>query len=103
MSGYLDIIFLLVLVVVIFSKLKNALGTGADEAKVIMIPKEQFDKVYKELRKNMLDESGDSVDVSLLSPLDKELIKFLTLTKNYLLKEHREHLRLFWRRLAGGY
>ena len=29
MSGYLDIIFLLVLVVVIFSKLKSALGTGS--------------------------------------------------------------------------
>ena len=29
MSGYLDIIFLLVLVVVIFSKLKSVLGTGA--------------------------------------------------------------------------
>ncbi len=86
MSGYLDIIFLLVLVVVIFSKLKNALGTGADEAKVIMIPKEQFDKVYKELRKNMLDESGDSVDVSLLSPLDKELIKIPNFNKKLFVK-----------------
>ena len=48
MSGYLDIIFLLVLVLVIFSKLKSVLGTGADDTKVIMIPKEHFDKVYRE-------------------------------------------------------
>ena len=48
MSGYLDIIFLLVLVVIIFSKLKSVLGTGAEDAKVIMIPKEQFEKGLNE-------------------------------------------------------
>ena len=42
MSGYLDSILLVVLVVVIFSKLKSILGTGAEDTKIIMISKEQF-------------------------------------------------------------
>lgn len=86
MSGYLDIIFLLVLVVVIFSKLKSVLGTGADDAKVIMIPKEQFEKVYKELRKNALNEGSENPDVGNLSPLDRELIKIPNFNKNVFIK-----------------
>lgn len=86
MSGYLDIIFLLVLVVVIFSKLKNVLGTGADDAKVIMIPREQFDKVYKELRKNMHDDAMENVDISKLSPLDRELVKIPDFNKKLFIK-----------------
>lgn len=86
MSGYLDIIFLLVLVIVIFSKLKNVLGTGADDAKVIMIPKEQFEKVYKELKKSALNEVNESVDVSKLSPLDRELVKIPEFNKNAFIK-----------------
>lgn len=86
MSGYLDIIFLLVLVVVIFSKLKNVLGTGTDDAKVIMIPREQFDKVYKELRKNMHDDAMENVDISKLSPLDRELVKIPDFNKKLFIK-----------------
>ncbi len=86
MSGYLDIIFLLVLVLVIFSKLKSVLGTGADDNKVIMIPKEHFDKVYRELRKHSLDESAEPADISLLSPLDKELIKIPNFNKKLFIK-----------------
>lgn len=86
MSGYLDIIFLLVLVIVIFSKLKNVLGTGADDAKVIMIPREQFDKVYKELRKNMHDDAMENVDISKLSPLDRELVKIPDFNKKLFIK-----------------
>ncbi len=86
MSGYLDIIFLLVLVLVIFSKLKSVLGTGADDTKVIMIPKEHFDKVYRELRKHSLDESAEPADISLLSPLDKELIKIPNFNKKLFIK-----------------
>lgn len=86
MSGYLDIIFLLVLVVIIFSKLKSVLGTGADDTKVIMIPREQFDKVYKELRKNMNDGMAKNVDISKLSPLDRELIKIPNFDKKLFIK-----------------
>ena len=53
MSGYLDIIFLLVLVVIIFSKLKSVLGTGGEDAKVIMIPKEQFEKGLNEFTQDI--------------------------------------------------
>ncbi len=86
MSGYLDIIFLLVLVVIIFSKLKSVLGTGAEDAKVIMIPKEQFEKVYHELKKNTLNESIAAVDLDKLSPLDRELVKIPNFNKNVFIK-----------------
>lgn len=86
MSGYLDIIFLLLLVVVIFSKLKNVLGTGGEDAKIIMIPKEQFEKVYRELHKNMVQETGEAVDLNSLSPLDRELIKIPDFNKSMFLK-----------------
>lgn len=86
MSGYLDIIFLLILVVVIFSKLKSVLGTGAEDAKVIMIPKEQFEKVYQELKKNAFNESMTQADLDKLSPLDRELVKIPNFNKNVFIK-----------------
>ncbi|MBR5154812.1 MAG: Tim44/TimA family putative adaptor protein [Alphaproteobacteria bacterium] len=86
MSGYLDIIFLLVLVVVIFSKLKSVLGTGGEDTKIIMVPKEQFERVYKEIKKTSLSESSGVVDLDKLSPLDKELIKIPNFNKNVFVK-----------------
>lgn len=86
MSGYLDIIFLLVLVFVIFSKLKSVLGTGAEDAKVIVIPKEQFEKLYKEPKKSLVAEGGESVDLSKLSPLDRELTRIPNFNKALFIK-----------------
>lgn len=86
MSGYLDIIFLLVLVFVIFNKLKSVLGTGAEDAKVIIIPKEQFEKLYKEPKKNVVAEGGESVDLSKLSPLDRELTRIPNFNKALFIK-----------------
>ncbi len=85
MSGYLDIIFLLVLVFVIFRKLKSVLGTGAEDAKVIMIPREQFERVYKELRKSAQSESVETADLSLMTPLDRELTKIPNFNKSLFL------------------
>lgn len=82
MSGYLDIIFLLVLVVIIFSKLKSVLGTGGENTRIIMIPKEQFEKVYKELKKNSSNESDKPIDLGSLSPLDQELTKIPNFNKS---------------------
>ena len=86
MSGYLDIIFLVILVVVIFSRLKNVLGTGAEDTKVIMIPKEQFEKMYKEMKKTPLSEAMESVDLDKLSPLDRDLAKIPNFNKNVFIK-----------------
>ena len=86
MSGYLDIIFLLVLVVVIFSKLRNVLGTNGSEPKVIMLSKEQFEKVYNEMKGNNLKTTEDVVDVNKLSPLDRELIKIPNFNKETFVK-----------------
>lgn len=86
MSGYLDIIFLLVLVVVIFSKLKSVLGTGGEDAKVIMVPKEQFEKVYQELKKTTHSNVSESVDVSELPPLDRDLARIPNFNKNIFIK-----------------
>lgn len=85
MSGYLDIIFLLVLVVVIFSKLKSVLGTSAEDAKVIMIPREQFERVYKELKKSVEGEVAETLDLSMMTPLDRELTKIPNFNKNLFL------------------
>lgn len=81
MSGYLDIIFLLVLVIFIFSKLKSVLGTGAEETKVIMINKEQFEKIYKEVKKTVESELEESPEMENLSPLDRDLAKIPNFNK----------------------
>ncbi len=86
MSGYLDIIFLLVLVLVIFSKLRNVLGTNGNEPKVIMLSKEQFEKFYNEMKGNNLKTAEDVVDVDKLSPLDRELIKIPNFNKETFVK-----------------
>ena len=87
MSGYLDIILLVVLVVVIFSKLKSILGTGAEDTKIIMISKEQFEKAYQELKKNnAFNESNVTQNAENMSPLDKELMKIPNFDKNTFLK-----------------
>ena len=86
MSGYLDIIFLLVLVVVIFSKLKSVLGSGAEETKIIMVSKEQFEKAYKEMKKDTVEDVRKKVDLDKLSPLDRELIKIPNFDKSLFIK-----------------
>lgn len=86
MSGYLDIIFLLVLVLVIFSRLKNVLGTGAEDAKVIMMPKEQFEKLYKEVKQVAQTELKEGVNVDNLPPLERDLAKIPNFDKNVFIK-----------------
>lgn len=86
MSGYLDIIFLLILVLVIFSKLKSVLGTNTEETKVVMLSKEQFEKVYNEMKNNAMKTTGDVVDVDKLSPLDRELVKIPNFNKGVFIK-----------------
>lgn len=86
MSGYLDIIFLLVLVVVIFSKLKSVLGSGAEETKIIMVSKEQFEKAYKEMKQDTVEDVKKNVDLDKLSPLDRELIKIPNFDKKLFIK-----------------
>ncbi|MBQ2884185.1 MAG: Tim44 domain-containing protein [Alphaproteobacteria bacterium] len=86
MSGYLDIIFLLILVLVIFSKLRNVLGTNTEETKVVMLSKEQFEKVYNEIKNNAVKPTDDVVDVNSLSPLDRELTKIPNFNKGMFIK-----------------
>lgn len=86
MSGYLDIIFLLILVIVIFAKLKSVLGTDSQDTKVIMISKEQFEKVYREAKNNIENSVNEMVDVNKLSPLDRDLLKIPNFNKNVFIK-----------------
>ncbi len=86
MSGYLDIIFLLILVLVIFSKLRNVLGTNTEETKVVMLSKEQFEKVYNEIKNNAVKPTDEVVDVNSLSPLDRELTKIPNFNKGMFIK-----------------
>jgi predicted lipid-binding transport protein (Tim44 family) len=87
MSGYLDIVFLLVLVLLIFNRLKNVLGTGGEDTKVIMIPKEQFEKVYREMTEKAEVASVDqTVDLSSLTPLEREMAKIPNFNKSLFLR-----------------
>jgi predicted lipid-binding transport protein (Tim44 family) len=87
MSGYLDIVFLLVLVLLIFNRLKNVLGTSGEDTKVIMIPKEQFEKVYREMTEKAEVASADqTVDLSSLTPLEREMAKIPNFNKSLFLR-----------------
>ena len=86
MSGYLDIIFLLILVVVIFSKLKSVLGSNTEDTRVIMVSKEQLERVYKEMKSNAENNAVKEIDLSKLSPLDRELVKIPNFNKNIFVR-----------------
>jgi len=81
MSGYLDIIILFIVVLIIFGKLKSILGTGAEDTKVIMVSKEQFDKVYKEMKKTTEGTLNESANTEDLSPMDRDLAKIPNFNK----------------------
>lgn len=102
MSGYLDIIFLLILVIVIFSRLKNVLGTGAEDTKIIMVPKEQFEKMYKEMKKTALSDVAEAVDLDKLSPLDRDLAKIPNFNKNVFIKGAQKAFELILSAFSKG-
>ena len=102
MSGYLDIIFLLVLVVIVFSKLKSVLGTGGDDAKVIMMSKEQFEKVYNEMKNNVKAEKVDDKDLSELSAVDRELTKIPNFNKGMFIKGAQKAFELILTSFSKG-
>ena len=102
MSGYLDIIFLLVLVVVIFSKLKSVLGTGAEDARVIVVPKEQFERVFKEIKKNSTDSVLKNVEAKNLSKLDRELIKIPNFNKDAFIKGSQRAFEMILNAFSNG-
>ena len=102
MSGYLDIIFLLVLVVVIFGKLKSVLGSGAEDARVIVVPKEQFERVFKEIKKNSTDGMLKNVEAKNLSPLDRELIKIPNFNKDAFIKGSQKAFEMILNAFSSG-
>lgn len=102
MSGYLDIIFLLVLVVIVFSKLKSVLGTGGEDAKVIMMSKEQFEKVYNEMKNNVKVEKVDDKDLSELSAVDRELTKIPNFNKSMFIKGAQKAFELILTSFSKG-
>jgi len=102
MSEYLDIIFLLVLVVFIFSRLKNILGTGSEETKVIMVSKEQFEKMYKEMKKNVDNNIAESVDLDKLPPLDRELAKIPNFNKKGFIQGAQKAFELILSSFSKG-
>ncbi len=102
MSEYLDIIFLLVLVIFIFSRLRNILGTGSEDTKVIMISKDQLEKMYKELKQDVAQTSSESVDLKNLSPLDRDLSKIPNFNKNLFIKGAQKAFELILSSFSKG-
>ena len=102
MSGYLDIIFLIILVVIVFSRLKNVLGTGGEDTKIIMISKEQFEKAYQELKRNTLNEVVETQNTDNLSPLDKDLLKIPNFNKNSFIKGAQKAFEMILNSFSKG-
>ena len=102
MSEYLDIIFLLVLVIFIFSRLKSVLGTGGEDTKVIMISKDQLEKMYKEMKQDVAQTNSESVDLKNLSPLDRDLSKIPNFNKNLFIKGAQKAFELILSSFSKG-
>lgn len=80
MSAYLDLIILLFVVIIIFSKLKSLLGTRPDNETELSRESAAkiFEIIMKEQSKHAKTEEGGvlkAVNLSELSPIDKQLLK----------------------------
>lgn len=79
MSAYLDIIFLLIVAVLIFARLRSVLGTRPEnKAEVKVVSREEFEKAYNKIRREVEKKMGVSaVDAEQpeedISELDKIL------------------------------
>ncbi len=77
MMTHLDIIFLLVLVVVIFQRLKSILGTRPEQEHRVKLSKESAEKLYdilmKETQKAQNAENLKETESEELTPVDEEL------------------------------
>ena len=102
MSGYLDIIFLLVLVVVIFSKLKSVLGTNTEDTRIVVVPKDQFDRVFKEIKKKSTEDALNNMDLNNLSPLDRELMKIPNFNKESFIKGAQKAFEMILNSFSKG-
>ena len=102
MSGYLDIIFLLVLVVVIFGKLKSVLGSDVEDTKIIVVQKEQLERVYKEMKKNADIVANKGVDLANMTPLDRELFKIPNFDKGVFIKGAQKAFEMILQSFSKG-
>lgn len=76
MSAYLDIIFLLIVAVLIFMRLRNVLGTRPEQNNEIrVVSHEEFEKIKQEVEKiiNTSSEQNKPVDINSLQGVDKVL------------------------------
>lgn len=76
MSAYLDIIFLLIVAVIIFARLRNVLGTRPEQNnEVRVVSHEEFEKIKQEVEKIISTsvEHNEPVDVDNLQGVDKVL------------------------------
>lgn len=85
MAQFLDIVILLVVVMLLFSKLKSVLGTRPEETKATPLSEESaakiFDIIMKENERNTQKQPTDITPKEDLSPLDLELQKIPSFNK----------------------
>ena len=85
MAQFLDIVILLVVVMLLFSKLKSILGTRPEEPKATPLSEESaakiFDIIMKENERNAPKQPTDITPKEDLSPLDLELQKIPSFDK----------------------
>lgn len=90
MAPFLDIVILLLVVMVIFSKLKSILGTRPEGTKPTPLSEESaakiFDIIMQENQKQMMQPAQEDITPETdLSPIEKELQKIPNFKKNEFL------------------
>lgn len=109
MAAYLDIIILLVVVVLVFNKLKNLLGTRPDNFEKTQISEENaakiFDMIIKEAEKNATAQNETPVieiPEENLSETDKVLTKIPNFNKEKFLKGAQKAFELILNAFSKG-
>lgn len=108
MAAYLDIIILLVVVVLVFNKLKNLLGTRPDNFEKTQISEENaakiFDMIIKEAEKNAAQNETPVIEIpeENLSETDKVLAKIPNFNKEKFLKGAQKAFELILNAFSKG-
>lgn len=106
MAQFLDIIILLLIVIVIYSKLKNILGTRPNQTKATPLSEESaakiFDIIMQENEKNIQAFNKDITPEEDLSPLEKDLRQIPDFDKETFLNGAKRAFEIILTAFAKG-
>ena len=106
MTQFLDIIILLLVVIVIYNKLKNLLGTRPDQTKATPLSEESaakiFDIIMQENEKNIQALNKDITPEEDLSPLEKDLRQIPNFDKDDFINGAKRAFEIILNAFAKG-